>query len=146
MLKAENFLEMVDLCKLWAKIMRPFSTFKMSNEVENRLNSYRLWNVNLDGYNICIFYTESDIENNRVKSIQIFSKNLFTLPFHIVFKVGMAILGNDNTNIFFSFVREGTTVLCWTKVEDENGNSLPLVEEEVEYKNYLGIKFACISD
>ena len=72
MLKAENFLEMVDLCKLWAKIMRPFSTFKMSNEVENRLNSYRLWNVNLDGYNICIFYTESDIENNRVKSIQIF--------------------------------------------------------------------------
>ena len=58
----------------------------------------------------------------------------------------MAILGNDNTNIFFSFVREGTTVLCWTKVEDENGNSLPLVEEEVEYKNYLGIKFACISD
>jgi hypothetical protein len=146
MLKAENFLEMVDLCKLWAKIMRPFSTFKMSNEVENRLNSYRLWNVNLDGYNICIFYTESDIEKNRVKSIQIFSKNLFTLPFHIVFKVGMAILGNDNTNIFFSFVREGTTVLCWTKVEDENGNSLPLVEEEVEYKNYLGIKFACISD
>jgi hypothetical protein len=146
MLKSENFLEMVDLCKLWAKIMRPFSTFKMSNEVENKLNAYRLWNVNLDGYNICVFYTESDIEKSQVKSIQIFSKNLFTLPFHIVFKVGMAMLGNDNTNIFFSFVREGTTVFCWTKVEDENGNSLPLVEEEVEYKNYLGIKFACIID
>lgn len=146
MLKSTNFIEMVDLCKLWARVMRPFSSFKMSYEVEKKFNAYRLWNVDLDGYNICVFYTETEIEKSIVKSIQIFSKNLFTLPFHIVFKVGISILGNQDSNIFFSFVREGTTVFCWTKVEDEDGEPLPLVEEEVEYKYYLGRKFAYISD
>lgn len=146
MLKSKDFIEMVDLCKLWAKIMRPMSSFKINAEVEKKLNTYRLWNVDLDGYNICVFYTETTIEKSLVKSIQIFSKNLFTLPFHIVFKIGISILGNDDKNIFFSFVREGTTVFCWTKVEDENGEALPLVEEEVEYKYYLGSKFAYISD
>lgn len=144
MLKPKNFYEMVPLCKKWAKILRPYTTFNVNEEIERKLNQYRIWNVDLDGYNLCIFYTETELEDHLVKSIQIFSKNLYTLPFHIVFKVGMSILGPSSSNIYFSFVRDGSTVFCWTKVEEMNGKSAPLAEEEIEYKEYLGKKFACI--
>ena len=144
MIKMQNFLELISLCKFWAKVLRPYTSYNTSSEFEEKLNRYRIWNTCIDGYDICILYTETNVGKNLVKSIQCFSRRPLLLPFHIVFKIGMAILGVNSNNIFFSFVRSGDTVFCWTKVEDKNGDSLPLIEEEVEYKEYMGNKFACI--
>jgi hypothetical protein len=69
-----------------------------------------------------------------------------TLPFHIVYKTALEILGNSKSNIFFSFIRQGTTVFCWTKVETIDGEDASIVQEEVQIKKYMGNTFAFISD
>jgi len=116
-LKIANFFEATRLCKIWASILRPYCGFFINEEFEEKLNLYRLFNTNIDGYDICMYCVEYQVEEYIVKTVQIFSKKSMTLPFHIVYKTALEILGNSKSNIFFSFIRQGTTVFCWTKVE-----------------------------
>lgn len=146
MITHKNFFEMAELCKLWAKVLRPYSNLAVNYDIDEKFNKYRLWHTVVDGYDICFFYSEMEIQENVVKSIQCFGKNVVNLPFHTVYKVCLGILGSDPINIFFKFVKDGHHIYCWTKVVDENGVCLPINEEEVDIKNYLGSKFACIID
>lgn len=146
MLKISNFFEATRLCKLWASILKPFCGFYANEEFEDKLNLYRLFNTNLDGYDICMYYVEYQVEGYVVKTVQIFAKKSMTLPFHVVYKVAAEILGQSSSNIFFSFIRQGTTVFCWTKVENEAGEDASVVQDEVEIKKYMGSSFAFISD
>lgn len=146
MIECENFYEMVELCKLWAKVLRPYSSLNVGYDIDEKFNKYRMWNTVIDGYSVCLFYSEMEIQNNVVKSIQCFGKNVFSLPFHIVYKVCVGILGCEAMNIFFKFVKDGHHIYCWTQVVDENGECLPINEDEVDIKNYLGKKFAYLID
>lgn len=146
MLRIDNFFEASRICKLWAKVLRPYCGYYISEFFEEKVNNYRIFSTNLDGYDICIFYVESKVESYVIKTIQVFSKTAITLPFHVVYKVAVEILGQNKENIFFSFLKNGTTVFCWTKVEMENGESAPLVEDEVEVKKYMGNYFSYICD
>lgn len=146
MLKIVNFFEATRLCKIWASILRPYCGFFINEEFEEKLNLYRLFNTNIDGYDICMYCVEYQVEEYIVKTVQIFSKKSMTLPFHIVYKTALEILGNSKSNIFFSFIRQGTTVFCWTKVETIDGEDASIVQEEVQIKKYMGNTFAFISD
>jgi hypothetical protein len=145
-LKIVNFFEATRLCKIWASILRPYCGFFINEEFEEKLNLYRLFNTNIDGYDICMYCVEYQVEEYIVKTVQIFSKKSMTLPFHIVYKTALEILGNSKSNIFFSFIRQGTTVFCWTKVETIDGEDASIVQEEVQIKKYMGNTFAFISD
>lgn len=146
MLRIEKFFEASRMCKLFAKILTPYSGHHVGEFFEQKINGFRIFNTNLDGYDICIFYMESKVENYVIKTIQVFSKNAITLPFHIVYKVAVEFLGHSKENIFFSFLKNGTTVFCWTKIEFENGDSAPLVESEVDVKTYMGKYFSYIEE
>jgi hypothetical protein len=145
-LKIANFFEATRLCKIWASILRPYCGFFINEEFEEKINLYRLFNTNIDGYDICMYCVEYQVEEYIVKTVQIFSKKSMTLPFHIVYKTALEILGNSKSNIFFSFIRQGTTVFCWTKVETIDGEDASIVQEEVQIKKYMGNTFAFISD
>jgi len=146
MIFVKNFYEMAAMCKVWAKVLGPYLNLTVSHEIDEKLNKYRLWGSFIDGYEINLFYTETNIGTSTVKSIQCYSKNSFSLPFHVVYKIGNTILGKTPMNIYFSFIREGHHIYCWTKVVDENDDGLPIIEEEVDIKNYMNGKFAYIPD
>ena len=146
MIFVKNFYEMADMCKVWAKVLGPYCSLSVSHDIDEKLNKYMLWGSVIDGYEINLFYTETKINESVVKSVQCFNKNSFNLPFHVVYKIGVIILGAAPMNIYFSFVREGHHIYCWTKVVDENNKGLPIIEEEVDIKNYMNGKFAYIPD
>jgi hypothetical protein len=143
-IKLQDFGSCTRLARLWAKILRPYCVCYYSDFFEEKINMYRLWNLNIDGYDICFFYTESQMGEFVVKSVQIFAKKSLNLPFLIVLKIGNSLLGSSEKNIFFSYIKSGNTVFCWTKVENKNGEDSPLNEEEIHIKNFLSHKFAYI--
>ena len=146
MLKIENLIENKNLILLFAKLLRPYSYPATSISFEDRIASFRVWKVNLDGYEICIQYTETELQNNLVKNIQVFAINLFDVPFHICFKVCCILLGNHENNVYFTFVKDGKKVTSWTRMETMNEEHLEIDKKAIKYGNYLGKKFAIIND
>jgi len=67
-IKLQDFGSCTRLARLWAKILRPYCVCYYSDFFEEKINMYRLWNLNIDGYDICFFYTESQMGEFVVKS------------------------------------------------------------------------------
>lgn len=146
MIKIENLFDSKNIIVLFAKILLPYSFPATSVAFEEKIAPFRIWRTSIDGYEICIQYTETMIDNNLVKNIQIFSYSLFDIPFHTAFKVCSILIGSHENNVYFAFVKDGKKVTSWTRMETENEEHLFIDKKAIKYGNYLGKKFAIVND
>ena len=91
MLKCPNLFEWKDKIILLGEILRPFSFPHISINLEYKLTPFRSWRTDIDGYDVCIQYTEIILNGNILRNIQIYSINLFSLPFHVSFKISQIL-------------------------------------------------------
>jgi len=142
MIKVKSFKDGVRLLKIFGRVLRPFTYPRVSPEVEVKITPYKTWEFQIDGYDVCISYTEFEIDENIASNVQIFSKHLISLPFHVVFKIGSAFLGLEKI-VYFNFFKDGRQVCCWTCLMDMNGNKLSY-NKEIRTEKYLNYEFACL--
>lgn len=145
MIKVQNLQTAVELFSVFSESLRPYTFPKASPYMEDTYMPYRIWNFPIDGYDVCVYITDFEVEDNYAKNVQIFSANLVTLPFHLVFKIAAAFLGMKNI-IFFYFVRDGRQVFCWTCMFDKEGNYIEYNKNEVRIEYYMGHEYASLID
>jgi len=146
MIKCNNFLDCIDKIKLFAEIMRPFNFPNISSELENKLMPFKCWNVKVDGCDLIVQYSESEINEYMFNNIQIFSENVFGIPFHVSFKVAALVLNDLNNSVFFSYIKDERNIMSWTKVKNIKTNKVQIDEANVFFVEYMGKKFAIIPD
>lgn len=140
MIKVNTIEEAVKNCLLLSKILKPYSYPTVSADVEDLYLPYRTWNFKIDGYDVCVHMSEFSVYDSTIQNIQIFPKKLYTLPFHMYFKIAVAFLGKKDI-INFSIVRHGHIVSCWTKMKEKSKDGAVDVRSTVDRDNYLGIDF-----
>jgi hypothetical protein len=146
MLYCENLFDCVQKMKVFAKILQPYTFPLVSLEVEDKFAPMRCWIVDVDGWRVCINYSETIISDNIFKNVQIFSLHLFSLPFHISFKIASLVIGHDEiTTVFFSFIKDGKKVDSWTKMTMSNGEETKIKKNQVETLEYMGKKIAVVT-
>jgi hypothetical protein len=127
------------------EILRPFSYPHVSIDFEYKLAPFRSWRTDIDGYDVCIQYTEVEINDNLVKNLQVYSANLFTVPFHITFKVSQILIGNDQQTVYFSFIKDNKKVSSWTRMESLLGDEIELKKPQTMVQEYMGKQFSIIT-
>jgi hypothetical protein len=145
MIKVKNLQTAVELATVFSESLRPYTYPKVNAQLEDLYLPFRIWNFPVDGYDVCIHLTDFFIDENTAKNIQIYSTNLVTLPFHLVFKIAAAFIGVENL-VFFFFVRDGKQVFCWTRMMDKDGKSVEYSKEEVKIEYYMGHQYASLID
>lgn len=143
MIKVKSIQEAVKYSLLFSKCLRNYSYPQVSVDAEDSYLPYRTWNFNLDGYDICVYINEFFINDSVIQNLQIFPRKLYTLPFHVFFKVAVAFLGTKDI-INFNIIKHGHIVSCWTKMKQRSQNGTVEVRSTVDRDNYMGIDFGYI--
>jgi hypothetical protein len=72
----------------------------------------------IDGYTVILFYSVSDYPDQKMKTLQIHSKNHNFLPFNIVCKVAKKFLGEKYISLL-EILSGNKKIYCWTIVCDK---------------------------
>ena len=113
--------------------------------LEYKITPFRSWRTDVDGCDVCIQYTEITLNGNILRNVQVYSINLFTVPFHVSFKISQILLGNDPLTVYFSFVKDNRKVASWSKMENLSGDDVELKKQQTELHEYMGKQFSVIT-
>lgn len=145
MLKCANIFEGKDKILLLGKILRPFCYPHISLNLEYKLTPFRSWRMDVDGYDVCVQYTEIVLNGNILRNLQVYSINLFALPFHVSFKISQILLGSDPTTVYFTFVKDSKKVSSWSRMENLSGDDIEIKKQKTELYEYMGKQFSVIT-
>ena len=145
MIKVADLSTAVELGVTLSKSLRPYTFPNAPSYMEVVYLPYRIWTFPVDGSDIAVHLTDFEVDENYARNLQIYSTNLITLPFYIVFKVAAAYLGLKNM-VFFYFVRDGRQIFCWTTLTDKDGNTVEYSKSEVKIEYYMGHEYASLID
>lgn len=145
MIKVPNLKTAVELGVTLSKSLRSYTFPNAPSYMEDVYLPYRIWSFTVDGYDVAVHLTDFEVDENNARNLQIYSTNLVTLPFYLVFKIAAAFLGIKNM-VFFYFVRDGKQVFCWTTLTDKDGNSIEYSKSEVKIEYFNGYEYASLID
>lgn len=95
----------------------------------------------IDGYTIVLYYSVSDYGDHKIKTLQIYSKNHYFLPFNLVCKIVKKFLGSKYISLLEIF-SNNRKVYCWTMICDKKDNPIMnpyegyYIKKEFEDFNY----------
>ena len=95
MIKCKNLNEVVKYGNLLSKCLRRYAYPHVSIDVEEKLIPFRTWSFPIDGYNVTVHIIEFNVNDAVIQNIQVFAKNFYCLPFHVCFKVAVALMGTE---------------------------------------------------
>ena len=140
MIKVENLEEAVKYGTLFAKILRKYSYPLTSMDMEEIYLPYRTWVFVVDGYHVCVHFTEMIVNDSVLQNLQIFPQRLYALPFHVYFKVAIAFMGTNGI-VNFSIIRHGHLVSCWTKLSEKSKSGTVTIRKDIMQDDYLGVNY-----
>jgi hypothetical protein len=142
-IKVKNLKQATKYLSLLVKILRDYSYPQTPVDVENEFLQYKTWGFALDGYDVCVHFTEFCVQDAIIQNLQIFPKKLYSLPFHVNFKVAVAFLGtNDLVN--FTMLKDGHVVSCWTRLKKHGESGAVSVKQSIPISNYMGVEYGVL--
>ena len=87
MIKAKNIKEASKYLSLFAKVLSNYSYPSVNSSIEDMYLPYKTWYFNLDGYDVCVYMNEFQVDKSIIQNMQIFPKKLYCLPFHVIFSL-----------------------------------------------------------
>ena len=143
MIKAKNIKEASKYLSLFAKVLSNYSYPSVNSSIEDMYLPYKTWYFNLDGYDVCVYMNEFQVDKSIIQNMQIFPKKLYCLPFHVIFKTVVAFMGTEEL-VSFSIIRGGHVVSCWTRIKNAEEDSTVTVKTNIQRDNYLGISYGVL--
>lgn len=87
----------------------------------------------IDGYTLIVYFSIADYSIYKVKTLQIYPKNHYFLPFNISCKLAKKFLGSKNLSLLDMF-SGNKKIHCWSVVENEKGE---MIENPYELKSKI---------
>jgi hypothetical protein len=144
MIKVKTLKEASKYLTIFSKVLRKYSFPKVSVEIEDEFIPYKTWNFKLDGYDVCVHFTEFLLHGSVIQNLQVYPKKLYCLPFHVSIKVAVAFLGTEDL-VTFNVTKDQHIVFCWTKLREDYKNGNVNVKRSIPKETYLGIKYGTLS-
>lgn len=148
--RLEGLKEAVKYGRLMGHVLQEYSSLKGNPDLEISTKEFKTWIFNIDGYDVQFYFNrvETDYfetEKNIIETLQIWSDDLYFLPFVVSFKIAMAFFG-DGGMILTQILTPNRFIYCWTKMYDEENNTLFPVKGSCLNKSFLGHKYYLIKD
>lgn len=97
----------------------------------------------IDGFLLNIYYTKSDYESHFFETVQIVGEYSPFIPFHVVFKIGKAFLGEENLGLT-EFFQKNRKVYCWNMITTKDGQQMSSELLRGQKCNFEGCKYTLI--
>ena len=121
----EKIISTIERMKKMAKNLTHLTFPKSPVGYDQDLVILKSSEIIVDGYELVMYFSISDYSNYKIKTLQIFPKNHYFLPFSVSCKLAKKFLGEKYISLLELF--SGTKKIhCWSLVVDE---------EEVPIKN-----------
>ena len=143
MIKVANLREAAKYLPMFSSALCDYSYPLVNAEVEELYLPYTTWNFMLDGYEVCVHMNEFNVSDSVIQNLQIFPRKLYCLPFHVNFKIVVAMLGTEDL-VSFSIVKHGHVVSCWTKIKNAQESKYVTVKNSVQEEEYMGVKYGVL--
>ena len=126
--RLEGLKEAVKYGRLMGHVLQEYSSLKGNPDLEISTKEFKTWIFNIDGYDVQFYFNrvETDYfetERNIIETLQIWSDDLYFLPFVVSFKIAMAFFG-DGGMILTQILTPNRFIYCWTKMYDEENNTI----------------------
>jgi hypothetical protein len=148
--RVNGLKEAVKYGRLMGYVLQEYSSLKGSPDIELSTKDFKTWLFNCDGYDIQFYFNsvETDYfqdQKNIIETLQIWSQDLYFLPFIVSFKIAVAFFGNENV-ILTQILTPNKFIYCWNKMYDEEGASLAPKKGSCIDKSFLGHNYYLIKD
>lgn len=148
--KLEGLKEAVKYGRLMGHVLQEYSSLKGNIDVELSMKDFKTWVFNIDGYDVQFYFNrvETDYfegQKNIIETLQIWSEDLYFLPFIVAFKTAIAFFG-DKGIILTQILTPNRFIYCWNKMYDEENNTLFPNQDSCLDKSFLGYQYYLIKD
>ena len=147
--RIDGLKEAVKYGRLMGYVFQDYSSLKGNPDIELSTKEFKTWLFNIDGYDVQFYFncvkTDYFEENNIVETLQVWSDDLYYLPFIVSFKIAIAFFGDKNV-ILTQILTPNKFIYCWNKMYDEEGKSLKPNKNSCIDKDFLGKKYYLIKD
>lgn len=136
-----KFDKWVKQIKKFGNTLIPFNFPQGDPSLEDDLNSLKMRQVSIDGYNLTIYYSIADHNEFYLETVQAYADHHPFLPFSVVVKIARCFLGSENLSLI-DFMRMDKKVYCWTKYTNKEGCVIvPPHDKELKHCSYGGFEY-----
>lgn len=148
--RVNGLKEAVKYGRLMGYVLQEYSSLKGNPDIEVSTKDFKTWLFNCDGYDVHLYFNcvETDYfedGKNVIETLQLWSEDLYFLPFIVSFKIAMAFFGTENM-ILTQILTPTKFVYCWNKMYDEEGKSLKPINKSCIDKRFLGYNYYLVKD
>jgi len=123
--------------------LQEYSSFKGNPDIELSTKDFKTWVFNIDGYDVQFYFNTVktdyfDSDDNTIETLQVWSEDLYYLPFIVSFKVALAFFGKNNI-ILTQIITPNKFIYCWNKMYDNKGKSLSPNKKSCINKKFLSL-------
>lgn len=126
-----------------SQLIIKFTYPKSSTTEEAEFDFLRSSRACIDGFLLNIYYTKSDYDEHVFETVQIVGEYSPFIPFHVVFKIGKAFLGEQNLSLT-EFFQKNRKVYCWNMITNNDGEQMSSDLLRGEKCDFEGCKYTYI--
>jgi hypothetical protein len=121
------------------KQLLPHTFPKVTHAQEESIAALKKREIEVDGYDIIVYFSNADYGDRILETLQIFGKNFTHLPFYLVCKIARAFLSDTNLALIETIDENDSPrkIYIWTLYYDVQGNQI----EGPFYKNAVSDSF-----
>ena len=92
---------------------------------DDRLDIFKEREIVVDGYSIIVNYQQSDYNTYLLKTLQIYNRVGYLLPFNFIVKVVKKFLGADHL-VLVEITKEDVQIYCWSLACDYENKAIKM--------------------
>lgn len=148
--RLDGLREAVKYGRLMGHVLQEYSSLRSNPDIELFAKDFKTWVFNIDGYNVQFYFNrvETDYfeqQKNIIETLQVWSDDLYFLPFVVSFKIALAFFGADNI-ILTQILTPNKFIYCWNKMYDEEGKSLTPNKGSCLNKDFMNYHYYLVKD
>jgi hypothetical protein len=143
--RVEGLKEAIKYARLMGYVLQEQLDYRKNSDLDIIFKDYKTWGFNCDGYDVYVYFNcveTSFVEDEKyvIETLQIWSENLYFIPFNVAFKIVMAFFGNENF-VLTQIVTPDKLIYCWNKMYDSDGNSTKPDKKICIEKNFMNTDY-----
>lgn len=148
--RVDNLKEAVKYGRLMGYVLQEYSSLNNNHDIELTVKDFKTWLFNIDGYDVQLYFNTVktdyfESQKNTIETLQIWSDDLYFLPFVVSFKIALAFFNQDGM-ILTQILTPNKFIYCWNKMYDEEGQSLQPNKGTCLEKKFFNYDYYLIKD
>ena len=148
--RVDNLKEAVKYGRLMGYVLQEYSSINKNYDIELTVKDFKTWLFNIDGYDVQLYFNTVKTDyiedkHNVIETLQVWSEDLYFLPFIVSFKVALAFF-NQGEMILTQILTPNKFIYCWNKMYDEEGEPLKPIKGSCLEQSFLNYDYYLAKD